>query len=191
MTGPFRILVVSVGNDCRSPLAERHLRHKFDQLLGDAADAVDISSAGVRAVEGATMDALAVKELERLGGSADGFVARQLTRAMMREADLVLAVTRALRSRALEDEPAALRRTFTLREFATLARLLQPEGSPEAFVAKAAGHRWAVGSNDYDLADPTEGARRRHREVADLIADSSSSITALWQQMMSAAGAAV
>jgi len=191
MTGPFRILVVSVGNDCRSPLAERHLRHKFDQLLGDAADAVDISSAGVRAVEGATMDALAVKELERLGGSADGFVARQLTRAMMREADLVLAVTRALRSRALEDEPAALRRTFTLREFATLARLLQPEGSPEAFVAKAAGHRWAVGSNDYDLADPTEGARRRHREVADLIADASSSITALWQQMMSAAGAAV
>jgi len=191
MTGPFRILVVSVGNDCRSPLAERHLRHKFDQLLGDAADAVDISSAGVRAVEGATMDALAEKELERLGGSADGFVARQLTRAMMREADLVLAVTRALRSRALEDEPAALRHTFTLREFATLARLLQLDGSPEAFVSKAAGHRWAVGSDDYDLADPTEGARRRYREVAELIGAASTSITALWQPMMSASGKAV
>ena len=59
MTGPFRILVVSVGNDCRSPLAERHLRHKFDLVLGDAADTVDVSSAGVRALEGAPMDALA------------------------------------------------------------------------------------------------------------------------------------
>lgn len=191
MTGPFRILVVSVGNDCRSPLAERHLRHKFDLVLGDAADTVDISSAGVRAVEGAPMDALAAKELQRLGGAPDGFVARQLTRAMMREADLVLAVTRALRSRALEDEPAALRRTFTLREFATLARLLQPERSPEAFVSKAAGHRWAVGSEDYDLADPTEGARRRHREVAELIGEASTSITDLWQAMVSATGTAV
>ena len=44
-------------------------------VLGDAADTVDISSAGVRALEGAPMDALAEKELQRLGGSADGFVA--------------------------------------------------------------------------------------------------------------------
>ena len=123
MTDPFRILVVGVGNISRSPLVERHLRHQLDQALGDAAGAVEVSSAGARAISGAIMSVPAALELERVGGTPNGFAARQLTRELMREADLVLTATRALRSRVLEDEPAALRRTFTVREFAGLAQL--------------------------------------------------------------------
>ncbi len=112
MTEPFRILVVCDTNVCRSPLAERHLRHQFDSMLGTAGDGVEVSSAGVRAVIGSPMDSHAAAELERIGGSASFFEARQLTPAMLQEADLVLTATRALRSRVLEDDPAALRRTL-------------------------------------------------------------------------------
>ena len=191
MNEPFRILVVSVGNDCRSPLAERHLRHKFSKLLGHAADAVEVTSAGVRAVVGAPIDPLAAQELQRLGGTPHGFAARQLTRQMMQESDLVLTATRVMRSRVLEDEPSALRRTFTLREFASLARLLQPVGSPQDFVVKAAAHRWAVGVDDYDVPDPSARYPRKYREAADQISDASDAITQLWSQMLTPSGSAV
>jgi protein-tyrosine phosphatase len=189
MTSSFRILVVGVGNDCRSALAERHLRHQFDNLLGDAAETIEIASAGVRALQGAQMGVLAALELERMGGTPKGFTARQLRPAMMQEADLVLTVTRALRSRVLEDEPAALKRTFSLREFAALSRLLPPHDAPHDFVAQAAARRWAVGVAQYDVADPAGGNRRKHRQVADQIDEASKAITGLWSRMLAPAGA--
>ena len=189
MSTTFQILVVGIGNDCRSAMAERHLRHRLN-LLRLGPDVVGVASAGARAVEGAAMDPHAAHELARLGGRPHGFVARQLTRRMMQEADLVLSVTRAVRSRALEDEPSALHRTFTLREFATLAQLLQSPGSPEMFVAKAASHRWAVGLDHFDLADVVGGSQRKYRHVADQIADAASAISGLWNQMLAPAGPA-
>lgn len=184
MSEPFRILVVCVGNVCRSPLAERHLRHQLDTVLGPVADSVEVTSAGVRALAGHAMDTVSAQQLERLGGSADGFVARQLTRSMMREADLVLTATRALRSRALEDEPLALRRTFTLREFAALARALPQAGSPSTFVADAAAHRWAASLDDYDVLDPAGRSLSVHQEAADLIGSAVGDITAAWSRML-------
>lgn len=188
MSTTLRILVVGIGNDCRSAMAERHLRHRLSMLrLGDLAE---VSSAGARAMEGAAMDPHAAHELARIGGTSHGFVARQLNRRMMQEADLVLTVTRAVRSRALEDEPSALHRTFTLREFATLAQLLQSPGSPDMFVAKAASHRWAVGLDHYDLADVVGSSQRRYHHVADQIADAVGAISGLWNQMLTPAGPA-
>lgn len=184
MTAPFRILVVGVGNICRSPLAERHLRHRLDSVLGDAAGAFEVSSAGVRAVSGATMSVSAALELERLGGTPNRFAARQLTREMMCQADLVLTASRALRSRVLEDEPTALRRAFSLREFAALCRVLEPQGSPRELVAAAAAHRWAVGQEECDLADVAGASRRKHREVADRVAEACGMITGAWRQML-------
>jgi protein-tyrosine phosphatase len=108
---------------------------------------------------------------------------------MMREADLVLTVSRALRSRVLEDEPTALRRTFSLREFAALSRVLEPEGSPRELVAAAAAHRWAVGQDEHDLADLAGSSRRKHREVADRIAEACGMISGAWSQMLAPVGA--
>lgn len=184
MTDPFHILVVGVGNISRSPLAERYLRRRLDDLLGDAAAAFEISSAGVRAVSGATMSVPAALELERLGGTPNRFAARQLTRELMQEADLVLTATRALRSRVLEDEPAALRRTFSLREFAALCRVLDPEDSPAAFVALAASRRWAVGAGEYDVADLLGASRRKHREAADRIGEACDTIGRVWTKVL-------
>jgi protein-tyrosine phosphatase len=54
------------------------------------------------------------------GVDIDGFVARRLSNGLIQQADLVLALTRAHRSLVAEAWPTAVRRTFTLREFARL-----------------------------------------------------------------------
>jgi protein-tyrosine phosphatase len=59
--------------------------------------------------------------LEKLGGRASSFAARQLTAKLAAEADLVLAMTRAHRNTVLDLAPRQLKRTFTLSEAARLA----------------------------------------------------------------------
>lgn len=59
--------------------------------------------------------------LEKLGGEASNFTARQLTSRIASDADLVLAMTRKHRDVVLELAPGQLRRTFTLSEAARLA----------------------------------------------------------------------
>jgi protein-tyrosine phosphatase len=56
------------------------------------------------------------------GAEVETFAAHRLTANLVREADLVLTLTRLHRSTVVDLWPAAVRRTFTLRE---LARLLQ------------------------------------------------------------------
>src|SRR5680860_1851127 len=86
----FNILVVCIGNVCRSAQAERLLRLRLDVLPGDQSSAFDVTSAGVRAMVGNAMDPSSASELERLGGTAEGFASTQLTSAHVLQADLVL-----------------------------------------------------------------------------------------------------
>lgn len=109
MSAPPSILAVCTGNISRSPAVE--------YLLKDALPGVEVRSAGVGAVVGAPVDAPVADYLRGRGLVVDDFAARQLTPAMIAEADLVLALTRQHRSRILELVPAAVRRTYTLREF--------------------------------------------------------------------------
>jgi protein-tyrosine phosphatase len=160
----FRVLVVCDGNLCRSPLAERLLAARFSTA---GVTDVDVSSAGVRGVVGAPMDPVAAAELARRGGSREGFTARRLDAAQIEAADLVLTATRDLRTKVLGESPRAMRRTFTLLEFAALAGHA-PEGSREDLVTWAAAHR-ALAEGELDLVDPIGGTPDRHRAVAELI----------------------
>jgi protein-tyrosine phosphatase len=167
------ILVVCLGNVCRSPLAERMLRKRFDELLGDGADAVHVSSAGVWALVGEPMDASSAAELARLGGDPSDFAARQVAAAMTDDADLILTATRELRSRVLEESPRALKRSFTIREFATLAtsdivRERRPASAAD-LIRRAAAWRGSADIEDYDVPDPIGQSPECHREVADLL----------------------
>src|SRR4051812_42737525 len=166
------ILVVCLGNLCRSPLAERVLQLRFRELLGERdREPVTVSSAGVLAVAGHPMDGMAAGELRRLGGGPEGVVSRQLTAPMVSDADLVLTATRALRSRVLEEVPRALRRTFTIPEFAALAGAVsdQPGTSLGDLVSRAAAERNAVDVESYDVPDPIGQPAEVHRQVADLL----------------------
>lgn len=173
MTGTFTVLVVCVGNVCRSPLAERVLRMRFCELLPDDEPAFEASSAGVAAMVGSSMNESAAAELRRIGGDPDGFVSRDLDEHMVAGADLVLTATRQLRSRVLADVPRALRKTFTLTEFAALVSPGSGLGEtpPEAtsLVKQAGALRSAVTVAAYDVEDPMGQSQACHREVAELI----------------------
>jgi protein-tyrosine phosphatase len=169
----FSILVVCLGNVCRSPVAERLLRARFDELLGDGSSAVVVSSAGVRAMVGQPIDARAAAELARLGGDAGSFAATQVTGSMATAADLVLVATRQLRSRVLEEAPRALKRTFTIRELAAITRSTGFQDTlghgPADLVSRAASWRGSAVVEDYDVPDPIGRSQDVHHQVAELL----------------------
>ncbi|MEP7089236.1 MAG: hypothetical protein ABI776_03930 [Nocardioidaceae bacterium] len=169
----FNVLVVCLGNICRSPLAERVLTLRLQELMGAESASIHVSSAGVRAMVGSPMDADAAAQLQRLGGDPAGFVSTQLTVEACNDADLVLTATQELRSRVLEDAPRALKRTFTIRELATIARsevlLDRAAASGADFVRRSASWRGSTEVADFDVPDPIGRPEEFHREVADLL----------------------
>jgi protein-tyrosine phosphatase len=108
------VIVVCTGNVCRSPYIERRLRHEL------AGTGIDVVSAGTRALVGHDMDAGTRELLERSGVDAGGFTARDLTADLLSFADLVIAAAREHRAAAVRLHPAAVRRTFTLRDLGDL-----------------------------------------------------------------------
>lgn len=76
------ILVICVGNICRSPTGER--------LLKKALPNKSISSAGLGALVGKAADTMACSVAEIHGTSLEGHIARQVNARMCRESDLIL-----------------------------------------------------------------------------------------------------
>ena len=119
----FSILAVCTGNVCRSPAVERLLASQAGangerEFCGHprAGRPSDLRTDG-----GASADS---------GVEPDPFEARRLSEQMLKEADLVLSMTRAQRGLVVELWPAAVRRTFTLREFARLLSWVDPSALP-------------------------------------------------------------
>ena len=172
------MLTVCLGNVCRSPLAERLL---VVRLREHGVADPEVTSAGVRALVGRSMDPTSAAELAARGGSPDGFAARQLTEALVRPAGLVLVATKELRSRVLEESPGALRRTFTIREMAALCEQLVPDetsafATPAELVAEAAAQRSTVSVEDYDVTDPIGRSAETHAAVAAVLDDAVTTI---------------
>ncbi|MFS0703569.1 low molecular weight phosphatase family protein [Cellulomonas sp. 179-A 9B4 NHS] len=171
---PARILTVCTGNICRSPAVERLLRQRL------AGTDVVVESAGTRAVVGSGVSAPMVPLMAAAGASADGFVARQLTPAVLRDVDLVVALTRGHRSAIVEHAPAAVRRTFTLLELARLLRHVDPAAlaaagaTPgervRALPALAAAVRHLAGGGDDDVVDPIGQSDTVYRASFDAMA---------------------
>lgn len=160
---PLGILVVCVGNLCRSPLAAAVLQARLGPEYA-------VTSAGLLAAEGQPMDPGAAAEATRLGLDVSAFRTRRLTPEMLRQADLVLAATREIRSRIVGLEPTALSRTFTLREIGSLAPSEAVVG-PDArsWVRAAAARRTDVSDRALDIPDPMGESPAVHRVVADLV----------------------
>jgi protein-tyrosine phosphatase len=97
------------------------------------------------------------------GVEAASFAARSLTENLVKEADLVLALTRAQRSLIVELWPPSVRRTFTLREFTRLLEEIDasapPQGTPAerlraAMPLAVARRGFRRTSEDDDVIDP-------------------------------------
>ena len=159
------LLFVCHANLCRSPMAER---------LALSVHKGSVASAGTHAWPGEPMHPLARETLNRRGADAAGFRSRRLTPELMGAAALVLTATREQRSICVTLAPAALRRTFTLRQFGRIAAVLAaaPARGLEAAlgqVARARAELPAVPPADDDLTDPVNGTAADFAACAALI----------------------
>jgi protein-tyrosine phosphatase len=172
--GVFSILAVCTGNVCRSPAVERLLTSKLGRT-------VTISSAGTHALVGHPISEPMAALLHDSGVETNRFEARRLSEQMLKEADLILSMTRAQRGLVVELWPAAVRRTFTLREFARLLdrvdvsvlRASSPADRLRAAIPLVAAERGRVHASpdDDDVIDP-------FRLSNDVYAESFAQITA-------------
>ena len=129
-----RILIVCTGNICRSPLAEQLLR---ENLRAAGIDAV-VTSAGTHAMTGSAMTPEAATLSLQYGASTTEHVARQLTKKLIADADLVLTATRDHRREVVTLLPKATRYTFTLNQFARLVAPAPVTDAPSSAAVPAA-----------------------------------------------------
>lgn len=194
---PLRVLVVCTGNICRSPAVERLLSARLGAAfqgrpaVGTLMPAIEIGSAGTGALVGRPMTRAMAQLVELNGGDPSGFVSRQLEASMIRSADLVIALTRKHRAAVVELVPAAVRRTFALRELARLAADVEPAALPGANATTAdrlralvplAGQRRGLASfrpADDDVIDPFRGDAALYQRSVDQLLPAVETLTAV------------
>ncbi len=133
---PYRILLVCSGNTCRSSMAEAILRDALSRQWPAGLERIEVHSAGTSAAAGLPASAHAVAALREMSLDISGHSSRPATPEVLRQAALVLTMTRGHKAqveRLLEDaaaagappESASAPRVFTLLEYAY-------QGGPEA-----------------------------------------------------------
>lgn len=160
-TNRFTILTVCTANICRSPLMELLLRQQLDTSV------YEIGSAGIRGIPNAAMEPDAAKQARRFGTDPQYFRSRAVTTDMVKVSGLILTATREHRSSVLSVEPMALRRTFTLLEFAQLADEYS-SGPLGELIAQASRHR-SHAKGVLDIADPYLQGELVHQQIAERI----------------------
>lgn len=177
MGNEFRILTVCTGNVCRSPAAEVLLRRGLGR-------GVSVGSAGTHALLDRPIDPGMAATLALMGVVDVDFWARDLVPELVARADLVLAMSREHRSAVVTMVPAAVRRTFTLTEFATLLAEWEEEGRTRPFhtvrvpdrlrefmvVAPRRRGTIRLSPADYDVPDPFRLEPEAYRDSAERIA---------------------
>jgi protein-tyrosine phosphatase len=108
------ILVVCVGNICRSPMGEALLKKA---LAESNKNECYVSSAGLGALVGHPPDAIACQLMLEKGIDISDYRARQLNTEMIRKADLILVMESAHKSAIEEKEPSAKGKVFRLGEW--------------------------------------------------------------------------
>ena len=145
---PLSVLFVCTANICRSPFMEIVAR----DLAGPDAPVV-FSSAGTHGFREYPMDTVMAGTLHARGLSADGFLSRPLTGALIEDADLVITAEASHRAFILDDHAAAFRKVFTLGQVAEVVRNA-PDGLTGDELLRLLGDRRGASEPDADVRDP-------------------------------------
>ena len=174
-----RVLVVCTGNICRSAYVEYALQAQLNALLGDRGRAV-VTSAGTEPNQALTVPGplLDLAPSRRVRAALTQHRPQQLTGRSLADQDLVLTATDDHLDEVLREDPAAVRRTFTILGMGTLLRdhgeelaaAVPPGAGVTALVTALAELRSrliAQGERpDADLPDPFRGPAEGYAAMA-------------------------
>lgn len=113
----YKILFLCTGNTCRSSMAEGMLKNLVKKY--NIEDKFIISSAGTAVNMSLPASDNAIFALKDFELDLTKHMSRLVTREMLRETDLVLAMTEAHKNHVLKLMPEAEGKVFTLIEYAT------------------------------------------------------------------------
>ncbi|OAV51899.1 arsenate reductase/protein-tyrosine-phosphatase family protein [Enteractinococcus helveticum] len=187
----LRILTICTGNICRSPFAAKLLASKLDRTQ------FKVASAGTSAMLGDPMQ----ETMQRIAADMgvrwrDEHSARVLTHGLVGQADLILGMEREHRSQAAKLQPSAVRRAFTLLEFAHIVSSINDDrlqqllflnrGSPTAAIDAVMRMRGVVPRLNpeqlYDLQDPFGKSRQTYARSAAHIDQAVDQIVSFFQR---------
>lgn len=137
-----RILVVCVGNICRSPVGERILAGRLPKAT--------VTSAGIGALVGHGADNTAAEVAAAQGVSLDGHEARQFTSRIGEENDLILVMEPGHRREIAKQAPHLLGRIMLFDHWTGCTGIPDPYKRPHEYHAKtfdlilAAAGAWAT-----------------------------------------------
>lgn len=118
------VLVVCVGNICRSPMAVALLRQRM------AAPGMLITSAGIHAVVDAPMDPQAEATLQRHHVPLHAHLARQVERHMLHRAELILLMENSQLHSVLKLAPEVRGKTFLIGKWQHEQEIADPYRQP-------------------------------------------------------------
>jgi len=180
----LRILFVCTGNTCRSPMAEKLAAKMLERLnLGDN---IQVMSAGLAALPGEPASSGAFEALRRDGVDLSDHRAKQLTKRMVEEADLILTMTASQKRHLLELYPMSAGKVFVLKEFAERGYNLEYSEKLLALLRRlnAKQERFWEANNDTvrELKEEREGLLQRLQEIEDQLAAMEGSLAREIQQ---------
>lgn len=100
------ILVVCIGNICRSPMAEYFLKQEFPQL--------HVESAGISGLIGHNADDKAILCMQRHGIDMQTHVAKKLNAELIKKSDLILVMSQNQQKHIEQTWPFSKGKTFRL-----------------------------------------------------------------------------
>lgn len=139
-----RILFVCTGNTCRSSMAEALFKYLLN--IENIANRYSVRSAGTSAFLNMPASDNAIKALDELEIDLKSHASNALTKEMIKEADLILAMTRSHRASILGAVPEAVSKVYTLK-----------------------GYTGEAAAATVDIADPYGGDMEAYRRCRDEI----------------------
>ena len=178
----FRVLMVCTANHCRSPMGQQMLQHAAAARFGDGSWLVD--SAGTNIPGPWPLHEHAATVLAGRLGEVAPHTSQPLSSAVIGASDLILTASRRQRGIVVKAVPAAIGRTFTIRQFARLSDAV-PAPVPGAVPPDPVGQgRWLVteaklarsslqpvAGDEEDLPDPMGGPLADFEVCADRLQD--------------------